>query len=129
MPQQPTLDDLASVEENKQLKAQYCYCVDHKNWQRLGSLFTPDARVNESGHTVTIDPVTKERIPIAGFSFEFIDKTFNNFNWPLVGPECVRLFGESVAANNRTVRHVFVPEIELTSGTTTEGTWPMEGYA
>jgi len=121
-------DDVAAIEEIKQLKAQYCYCVDQKDWPRWASLFTPDARVDERKFAVATDPITGERMPVAAFSFEFLDQ-LAAFDWPLVGREAIQSFGETIAVNNRTVHHIFVPEIELTSSTTAKAIWPMEDYA
>ena len=123
-----TAEDLASIEEIKQLKAQYCYCVDHKDWVRFASLFTPDARVDESGFPVGRHPVSNERIPVPGFSFEFLEGLASGFDWPLVGREALQSFGETLAADNITAHHIFVPELELTSDRTAKAIWPMEDY-
>lgn len=125
----PTLEQMAAIEEIKQLKAQYCYCVDHKDWARWASLFTPDARVDESASGIATHPVTGERLPVANFSHEFLDSMFSGFEWPLVGRQAIQSFGETIAGNNLTVHHVFIPEIELTSDTTAKAIWPMEDYA
>jgi hypothetical protein len=128
-PGRPTTEHLAAIEEIKQLKAQYCYCVDHKDWERWASLFTPDARVDESAFSIARHPVTNERLPVAGFSFEFLEAMSTCFEWPLVGREALKSFGETIAVDNLTVHHIFVPEIELTSETTAKAVWPMEDYA
>ncbi|SEO57249.1 nuclear transport factor 2 family protein [Trujillonella endophytica] len=121
-------DDLAAIEEIKQLKAAYAYCVDNKDWKRWASLFTTDARVDESESGVARDPFTGERVPVPGFSLEYLDQLFA-FDWPLVGREAIQSFGETIAVNNRTVHHLFVPEIERTSSTSAKAIWPMEDYA
>ena len=36
---------------------------------------------------------------------------------------------ETIAVNNITSHHIFVPELELTSETTAKAIWPMEDYA
>ncbi len=66
---------LAAIEEIKQLKAQYCYCIDHKEWEQWISLFTPDCRVDLGAWPVARHPVTNERIPVPGFSFEELEAT------------------------------------------------------
>jgi SnoaL-like domain len=120
-------DDLAAIEEIKQLKAAYAYCVDNKQWKRWASLFTTDARVDESKFAVATDPITNERVPVPGFSFEFFDTTFA-FDWPLIGRDAIENFGATIAVHNRTTHHLFVPEIERTSDDTAKAIWPMEDY-
>ncbi|MGM5068695.1 nuclear transport factor 2 family protein [Rhodococcus qingshengii] len=121
------LDDVASILEIKQLKAQYCYCVDHKDWARWACLFTTDGLLDERGSAIARDPITNERVPVAGFSFEFFEER-DVFDWPLRGREAIQSFGETIAANNRTIHHIFEPEIELTSANTAKAKWPMEDY-
>ena len=121
-------DDLAAIEEIKQLKAAYAYCVDNKQWQRWASLFTTDARVDESKFAVATDPFTNERVPVPGFSFEFLDRLGAGFDWPLVGREAIQSSGETLAMDNRTTHDLFTPEIERTSDTTATAIWPMEDY-
>ena len=123
-----TTEDLAAMEEIKQLKAQYCYCVDHKDWPRFASLYTPDARFDERAANVGRHPVTNERIPVPGFSFEFLERMSEDVEWPLVGRAAIQSFGETITANNITTHHIFVPEIELTSETTAKAIFPMEDY-
>ncbi|MFF2059917.1 nuclear transport factor 2 family protein [Rhodococcus qingshengii] len=125
---QPTVEVLAAIEEIKQLKAQYAYCVDHKDWPRWASLFTPDARVDESQFAVATDVTTGERVPVEHFSFEFLDR-MSAFEWPLVGRDALQSFGATLAADNRTIHHIFTGDIELTSDTTAKAIWPMEDYA
>ena len=121
-------EHMAAIEEIKQLKARYCYCVDHKDWDGLGSLFTLDARIDESAFAIARHPVTNERLPVAAFSFEYLEAMSASYEWPLIGPEAMRAFGRSFG-DNMTVHHLFVPEIELTSETTAKAVWPMEDYA
>ncbi|WP_404434261.1 nuclear transport factor 2 family protein [Microbacterium lacus] len=124
----PSLDDLASVEEIKQLKARYCYYVDHQDWPRWASLFAPDAQVDLSAFSIARDPVTNERIPVPGFTFEFLEG-LSAYEWPLIGRAAVQGFGESRGSlNRRSVHHVFTPEIELSSQSTARAVWPMEDY-
>lgn len=59
---------LAAIEEIKQLKARYCYYIDHEEWDQWVSLFAPDCRVDLGSWPVARHPVTNERIPVPGFS-------------------------------------------------------------
>ncbi|XUL90314.1 nuclear transport factor 2 family protein [Streptomyces galilaeus] len=47
------LDRLTHTEAIKQLKARYFRFTDTKQWDALGRLFTPDARLEMSGMTLT----------------------------------------------------------------------------
>jgi SnoaL-like domain len=123
----PSIDAVASILEIKQLKAQYCYSVDHKDWVRWASLFTPDGQLDERGSAIARDPITNERVPVEGFSFEFFEER-DVFDWPLIGRDAIRSFGATIAANNRTIHHIFEPEIELTSASRAKAIWPMEDY-
>jgi hypothetical protein len=125
---QLSAEDLAAIEEIKQLKAQYCYCVDHKDSDRFASLFTPDARVDLSASLVGRHPVTKERIPVPGFSFEFLEGMMAGIDWPLVGREAIQSLVETMPVDAISAHHVFVPEVELTSETTAKAIWPLEDY-
>src|SRR5687768_10808837 len=121
-------EDLAAVEEIKNLKARYCYCVDHKDWEGWVSLFTIDARVNEGEFTIARNPATGERIPNDKFSFEFLESLTAFVEWPVVGREGLLKFGQTIAGNNISAHHVFAPEMEVTSATTARAVWPMEDY-
>ncbi|MBY4208089.1 nuclear transport factor 2 family protein [Rhodococcus fascians] len=125
--EEPMLDEVAAILEIKQLKAQYCYCVDHKDWVRWASLFTIDGLFDERGSAIARDPITNERVPVPGFTFEFFEKR-DVFDWPLIGRNAIQSFGETIAANNRTIHHIFEPEIELTSPNSATAIWPMEDY-
>lgn len=125
----PTLQGLAAIEEIKQLKARYCYFVDHEEWEQWISLFTPDCRVDLGSWPVARHHVTNERIPVPGFSFEELDSLAHLTSWPAVGRAALRAVGSGTAANNITVHHLFVPQIELESETTARATWPMEDFA
>lgn len=120
---------LAAIEEIKQLKARYCYCVDHEEWDQWISLFAPDCRVDLGSWPVARHPVTNERIPVPGFSFEELEALADGAAWPAVGREALREVGSDTAANNVTVHHLFVPQIEFESESTARAIWPMEDYA
>jgi hypothetical protein len=124
---QLTTDDLAAIEEIKQLKGQYCYFVDYKDSARLASLFTPDARVDERASLFGRHPITNERIPVPGFSFEFLEGMMAGMDWPLVGREAIKSL-PTLPVDAISAHHIFVPEIELTSETTAKAIWPMEDY-
>ena len=123
------LQALAAIEEIKQLKARYCYCVDHEEWDQWISLFAPDCRVDLGSWPVARHPVTNERIPVPGFSFEELEALADGAAWPAVGREALREVGSDTAANNVTVHHLFVPQIEFESESTARAIWPMEDYA
>ena len=125
---QLTAEDLAAIEEIKQLKAAYVYCSDYKDWTRYATLFTPDCRVDESNFPVARHPVTNERIPVPGFSFEFLESLASGFDWPLVGREAMQSLGETLSVDNITAHHLCVPEIALTSDVTAKAIWPFEDY-
>src|SRR5689334_22507483 len=116
VPFQP--EAFAAIEEIKRLKARYCYCVDHKDWEGWVALFTQDARVNEGEFPIARNPVTGERIRNEKFSFEFLESLTAFVDWPIVGRQELLRFGQSIGANNISVHHVFTPDIEITSATT-----------
>ncbi|MET0885913.1 MAG: nuclear transport factor 2 family protein [Mycetocola sp.] len=123
-------EDLAAIEEIKQLKAKYCYHVDHKEWEKWAAIFTPDARVDESAYPIARDVITGERVPVPNYSLEFLDQLSAGFDWPLVGRDAIRAFGEAAGSDERTrtIHHVYQCEVILTSSTTAQADWPMEDY-
>lgn len=119
---------LAAIEEIKQLKARYCYCVDHKDWDGWVSLFTPDCRVDESAWPLARHPVTNERIPVPGFSFEELEALAEGVDWPLVGRDALRAAGAEMAADTLSVHHVSVGQVEVQSETAASAVFPLEDY-
>lgn len=124
-----TSQTLAAIEEIKQLKARYCYYVDHEEWDQWISLFAPDCRVDLGSWPVARNPATNQRIPVPGFSFEELEALAAGAGWPAVGREALRAVGSSTASNNVTVHHLFVPQIEVESEDAARAIWPMEDYA
>jgi hypothetical protein len=118
-----TEEELASIQEIKQLKAKYCHYLDIKDWSQWASLFTSDARFDESAWPVARHPVTHDRIPVPWYSFEYLEGLTSRFEWPIVGRQAIETYGEALA-ENITVNHVFNPTLELTSEATAKAVWP-----
>lgn len=95
------MDDLArllAVEEIKRLKAKYFYGIDHKDWALWkAEVFAPDGRLE---------------VPEAGMVLSGIDALIE---WV-----------SAQAADQVSVHHGHMPDIEILSETTAKGTWAME---
>jgi hypothetical protein len=88
-----------AIEDIKQLKARYFYCLDHKDWDGWRrDVFTPDASMD-----------VQEASPT-----------------PYVGIEVILEFLIPLLDGVRTIHHGHMPIIELTSPTTAKGIWAME---
>ena len=91
-----TLDQLQAIEAIRQLKARYCLCVDHKRWDELRQLFTPDATTETGGQGRWRDVDA------------FVDKV------------------AAIFATARTLHSVSTSLITLHSSTSASGSWSME---
>lgn len=101
------IEHLIAIEEIKQLKAQYCYYLDTKQWDSYAGTLTED---------ITIDcdtaASTNQRDPKP---------------YPQVkGRATQRIAIERLAADAETVHQVHSPIIDLTSPTTATAIWAME---
>ena len=86
------------IEEIKKLKARYFRLMDTKDWDGLAGVFTEDVVIDVTGEGGGVTNSVSEYIP----------------------------FLRSAIGDVVTVHHGHMPEIELTSPTTAEGTWALE---
>ena len=94
-----TLEEMNAIEDIKQLKARYFYCLDHKDWDGWRrDVFTSDASMD-------VQEVSPK---------------------PYVGIETILEFLIPVLAGVKTIHHGHMPIIELTSPSTAKGIWAME---
>ena len=93
------IDRLLALEELKQLKARYFRCIDTKQWDEWGDVFTLDAELS---------------VPDAGMSASGRDEIVASVSALLEG--------------TRTVHHGHMPELELTGPDTARGVWAMFDY-
>ena len=102
-----TLEDIVAREEIKQVKARYCYHLDHKEWDAYANLFTRDA-------TLVIDTAvsTRGRAP--------------NSTDEVRGRDAIKASVSGLLVEADTVHQVHSPIIELTSATTAKVIWAME---
>lgn len=95
------MDDVArllAIEEIKRLKARYFYGIDHKDWDLWkAEVFAPDGRLE---------------VPEVGMVVAGIDAVIE---WVA-----------AQAADQVSVHHGHMPDIEILSDTTAKGTWAME---
>ncbi|NNK63950.1 MAG: nuclear transport factor 2 family protein [Gemmatimonadetes bacterium] len=96
------MDDVQALVETeaiKRLKARYARALDTKDWEWLGSLFTPDAR-----------------------------STYNDGNFAFEGRDAIIEFLEGALGTEDIVHlhQAHTPEIEITSDTTARGSWYLE---
>jgi hypothetical protein len=95
------LQELVEVEAIKKLKARYQRGVDTKDWELLGSTFSPDARSVYSG---------------GKYAFDGRDAIIEFLSNSLGTPEI------------QTMHHAHTPEIEITGDSTATGTWYLEDF-
>ena len=95
---QMNTDDLAEIEQIKQLKARYFRFLDTKQWRALADVFTLEGEVR--------------------FGEAATDR------WIVGRDRIVRILQRSIG-DGMTVHQGFMPEIEITGPTTAAGTWAM----
>jgi len=93
------LEDLAAIEEIKQLKGRYLRLMDQRKWDEWSEVFTDDVRM---------------RVTISG-------KEYHSLQGRGVVVSTVR----SLNVDNRSIHHGHMPEIRLTSPTTAIGVWAL----
>jgi hypothetical protein len=121
-------EDLAAIEEIKQLKARYCRCVDTKDWELFGTLFASDATLDLRDFQFGRDPATGERTASGTIPFEALEAMTEGIAWPVAGREAIRAFCSAAMGPVTSVHHLLVGEIDIVSPTTAGAVWPMEDY-
>ncbi|MGE0698518.1 MAG: nuclear transport factor 2 family protein [Hyphomicrobiaceae bacterium] len=99
MPPPTTLEHLLAFEAIRQLKASYCRFVDTKQWDRLATVFVPEARLYGLGS-----------VGDGGSPAEFVAG---------ISQRLARVVS---------IHHVHNPEIALTGPDMARGIWPMMDY-
>ena len=94
------VEKLLALEDIKTLKARYFRCADTKDWNGFAAVFAPDAAFDIS-----------EDVP----------------DCILVGREKILGAVRPALQGCVSVHHGHCPEISVTSATTAEGVWAMEG--
>lgn len=102
-----TLEELATREAIKDLKARYCYHIDLKEWDLYAGLFTEDA-IMDVDQSVS----TRGRAP--------------NPMPRITGRAAIRTFMPQLLDSADTVHQVHAPIITVTSPTTAKAIWAME---
>lgn len=100
-------DKLLAIEEIKQLKSRYFRCMDTKDWEGLGRIFTHDA-VFDARSSLTLDETAGDP----------------SFVWH--GGQAIADQVRSVVTPLQTVHHGHGHEIEITSPTEARGVIAME---
>jgi uncharacterized protein (TIGR02246 family) len=96
-----TPDDLVELEALRQLKARYFRCMDQKNWDAWGALFTEDATLDTSQDA----PDTR-----------------------VTGRDAIVAMVSAAVHQAVTVHHGHMSELRLTGPDRAEGIWAMEDY-
>jgi len=105
---------LLAIEEIRQVFARRLRYMDLKQWELYGSVHTEDAASETYGDLPAhLQPVT--------------GGTRNRVVGPAALTEAIRNFMETPAPKT-SCHHAHQPEIELTSETTAQATWPMEDH-
>ena len=97
------IERLVAIEEIRQLKARYFRCLDAKDWDGFGAVFTEQAQLDIS------EEMGPDRSPVIGRE-------------PIV--ELVR----RAVTDAITVHHGHMPEITIESVDTAVGVWAMEDH-
>ncbi len=105
---------LLSIEEIKQLKAQYFQHLDGKDWAELAKLFTADAMVDYSRHA-------QDLIDNHGRT----DIQPPTSAWILVGGTAVANFLSPLLAQVISVHHGHDPQIAITGAASAIGRWTL----
>ena len=95
-----TLEELAAIEEIRQLKARYFHLMDQKRWDEWADVFCEDVLVD----------TTQEGSPLLESRQAFLD------------------FLPPILQDVKTVHHGHAAEIRLTAPDRAEATWSMEDH-
>lgn len=111
------MDDLArliAIEEIRKLKARYFRCLDIRDWDGLGAIFTPDV-------VFDLREVSTVRHPESGASL-------SEATAPGVfsGRAEVLAMIRAAVAGLLTAHHGHMPEIDIVTEKTATGVWAME---
>jgi hypothetical protein len=121
------VDRLLAIEGIKLCKAKYAYCVDTKDWDGFGSVFTDDAVFDETGHLTARHHKTGEWIRTGNeFSLELIQSVENEIAWPVIGAKNIADNARLMADNVILVHKLFNPTIEILTESTAKAIWPFE---
>ena len=119
---------LAALEEIKQLKARYCStALITRNGISGYHSSRPIAELGSGPWLGTRSRMSA--FQCQAFLSRQLEALADRAAWPAVGREALREVGSDTAANNVTVHHLFVPQIEFESESTARAIWPMEDYA
>jgi len=108
-----TCDRLLAIEEIKKLKARYFRCVDTKDAEGYGNVFTPDGVLD-----LQIAYQAPNRSPSAGSP--------DNFSLVLKGRAQIAELSRTRGGSRISVHHGHMPEIDIESETRATGIWSME---
>ncbi|WP_340318372.1 nuclear transport factor 2 family protein [Rhizorhabdus argentea] len=121
------LDRLLAIEGVRQCKAKYAYCVDTKDWDGFGSLFTDDAVFDETNAMTARHPKTGEWVRTGSeFSLELLQSVENGVAWPVIGAKNIVEVARGMAEYNLLVHKLFNPTIEILTELTAKAIWPFE---
>lgn len=122
-----TLERLLAIEGVRLCKAKYAYCVDTKDWDGFGLLFTDDAVFDETNAMTARHPKTGEWVRTGSeFSLELLQSVENGVAWPVIGAKNIVEVARNMAEYNLLVHKVFNPAIEILTETTAKAIWPFE---
>jgi hypothetical protein len=115
-------EKLLAIEEIKQLKARYFYCVDCKDWDGFRDVFAPDADFDHRAAFKAVDPVSgASRVYGKPELLAAIDTS----GWKMTREQVVAN-GPKQFADVSTVHQGFNPQITIHSPTEASGIWAME---
>ena len=114
-------EKLLAIEEIKQLRARYFYCVDCKEWKSFLDVFAPDVEFDHRNSFKAVDPVSGEsRVYGAPHLLAALDTS--GWHWK----SRAEIVANSGQFNNvSTVHHGYNPQITIRSADEASGIWAM----
>ena len=121
------VDRLLAIEGVRLCKAKYAYCVDTKDWDGFGALFTDEAVFDETNAMTARHPKTGEWVRTGSeFSLELLQSVENGVAWPVIGVKNIVEVARGMAEHNLLVHKLFNPMIEILTERTAKAIWPFE---
>lgn len=116
-----------AIEGVRQCKGKYAYCVDTKDWDGFGSVFTEDAVFDDTDAMTARHPKTGEWVRTGSeFSLELLKYVENGISWPVMGAKNIASVAQGMAEYTLLVHKLFNPLIEILTEATAKAIWPFE---
>jgi len=118
-----SIEQLAAIEDIKQLKARYFECLDGKDWPAYETVFATDAVMDAREAFSASDPLSGEsRI----YGRPDLLAAMDTSGWVTEGAAAIAANARTLLGSVCTVHRGYMPRITILSPDKATGTWGME---